>query len=60
MNIKKIFGEILTVLGIFVLINVAVLFANISSNTHVINPKTNHSYKITTNQMHYFDNEYFK
>ena len=60
MNIKKIFGEILTVIGIFGLINVAVLFANISNDTHVTNPKTNHSYNIMANQMHYFDKEYFK
>jgi uncharacterized membrane protein len=36
MNIKRIFGALLTVLGIVGLIYAAVLFANLSGGTHAI------------------------
>ena len=36
MNIKRVFGALLTVLGIGSLIYVAVLFVNISGSTHSI------------------------
>lgn len=36
MNIKRIFGSVLTVLGIIALIYAAVLFANLSGSTHSI------------------------
>ena len=36
MNIKRIFGALLTVLGIGGLIYAAVLFANVSGGTHAI------------------------
>lgn len=36
MNIKRIFGALLTVLGIAGLIYAAVLFANLSGGTHAI------------------------
>ncbi len=36
MNIKRIFGALLTVLGIGGLIYAAVLFANLSGGTHAI------------------------
>jgi uncharacterized membrane protein len=36
MNLKRIFGAILTILGISGLIYAAVLFANTSNNTHNI------------------------
>jgi hypothetical protein len=55
MNIKKIFREILAVIGIFSLINASVFLANISYKTHVIKPVANHVYNMTVNQMHYFD-----
>lgn len=60
MNVKRIFREIITVLGIFGLINIAVLFANISSGTHSIKVEVKHSNKLTSNQIHDFDKGYFK
>jgi len=36
MNIKRIFGALLTVLGIGILIYGAVLFTNLSGGTHVM------------------------
>jgi len=36
MNVKRIFGALLTVLGIVGLIYAAVLFANLSGGTHAI------------------------
>lgn len=36
MNIKRIFGALLTVLGISGLIYAAILFANLSGGTHAI------------------------
>jgi len=36
MNIKRIFGALLTVLGIGSLIYAAILFANLSGGTHVV------------------------
>lgn len=36
MNIKRIFGALLTVLGISGLIYAAILFANVSGGTHAI------------------------
>jgi hypothetical protein len=36
MNIKRIFGALLTLLGIGSLIYAAILFANLSGGTHVV------------------------
>ena len=36
MNIKRIFGAVLTILGIVGLIYAAILFANVSGGTHAI------------------------
>jgi len=36
MNIKRFFGGLLTVLGIFALIYTAILFANMTNGTHAI------------------------
>lgn len=36
MNIKRIFGGLLTILGVAALIYTAILFANLSTGTHAI------------------------
>lgn len=43
MNVKRIFGEILTVFGIWGLIYTAVLFATMSNGTHVIKGEISYS-----------------
>ena len=36
MNVKRIFGSLLTLLGIVVLVYAAILFSNLSNNNHDI------------------------